>query len=60
MREAYQAIAELEPELYETISFRPRQSVHWMPVALFAVLYLLYHGINALLAVRAGRAADAA
>lgn len=60
MREAYRTIAELEPALYETISFRPRQSVHWLPVALFTVLYLLYHGGNALLALRKRRSADAA
>lgn len=60
MHEAYRTIAELEPALYETISFRPRQSVHWLPVALFTVLYLLYHGGNALLTLRKRRSADAA
>ena len=60
MREAYLDIAQLEPELYETVSFRPRQSVHWMPVALAALLYLFYHGANALLLLRTGRASDAA
>jgi Ca-activated chloride channel family protein len=60
MREAYATIAELEPDLYETLSFRPRQSVHWLPVALFVCLYLLYHGTNALLVLRDRRAADAA
>ena len=60
MREAYATIGELEPELYDTTSFRPRQSIHWLPVALFVSLYLLYHGINALLALRHRNAADAA
>ncbi len=60
MREAYATIGELEPELYETVSFRPRQSVHWVPVAVFALLFTLYHGINALLALRSRGAADAA
>jgi len=40
---AYQAIGELEPELYESISFRPRQSLHWVPVGLVLILYSLYH-----------------
>lgn len=60
MRDAYLTIGELEPELYESISFRPRQSLHWLPVALAMVLYLLYHGTMALITARARRAADAA
>lgn len=45
LRRAYQAIAKLEPEIYETISFRPRQSLHWLPVAVALLLYTLYHGM---------------
>ncbi len=41
---AYRAIAELEPELYESVSFRPKRDLHWLPVAVAAILYLLYHG----------------
>ena len=44
---AYEAIGELEPELYETISFRPRQSLHWVPVGVALGLYLCYHGVAA-------------
>lgn len=43
IRRAYQAIAELEPQLYETISFRPRASLHWVPISVALVLYTLYH-----------------
>jgi Ca-activated chloride channel family protein len=46
LRRAYQAIAELEPDIYETISFRPRQSLHWLPVAVALVLYSLYHSFG--------------
>ncbi|RLA55760.1 MAG: aerotolerance regulator BatA [Gammaproteobacteria bacterium] len=46
LRAAYRTIAELEPELYETISFRPRQSLHWVPLALFICPYLLYHSLG--------------
>ena len=59
MRQAYVTIGELEPELYETISFRPRQSLHWVPMALISTLYLLYHGFFALTSLRARRVADA-
>jgi Ca-activated chloride channel family protein len=46
LQRAYQAIAELEPELYETISFRPRQSLHWLPVSVALIFYTLYHGFG--------------
>ena len=47
LRGAYEAIGELEPELYETISYRPRQSLHWVPVGLAVMLYLIYHSLAA-------------
>lgn len=47
LRQAYLTIGELEPELYESISFRPRQSIHWLPLAIIIVLYWLYHGYQA-------------
>ena len=59
MRQAYLTIGELEPELYESISFRPRQSLHWAPMLLVMVLYMLYHSYNALLNLRAGKPGDA-
>ncbi len=40
---AYATIGELEPELYESISFRPRLSLHWVPVGLALILYSIYH-----------------
>ncbi len=57
---AYAAIGELEPELYETISFRPRQSLHWVPVGVALILYLCYHGVAAWQTWRRPGAADAA
>ena len=46
LEQAYQTIAELEPDLYETISFRPRQSLHWLPISVALVLYTLYHSLG--------------
>lgn len=43
LHRAYQVIGELEPELYETISFRPRHSLHFVPVALALIFYSFYH-----------------
>jgi Ca-activated chloride channel family protein len=60
LRRAYQAIAELEPELYETISFRPQQSLHWAPLGLAFILYTLYHGLGIWRAWRKWRALRAA
>ena len=57
---AYRAIGELEPELYETISFRPRQSLHWVPLSVALALYLLYHGLGAWRTWRREVSADAA
>ena len=57
---AYEAVDALEPELYETISFRPRQSLHWVPVGAALVLYLIYHGAGAWRAWRRLRSARAA
>jgi Ca-activated chloride channel family protein len=59
LKQAYQAIGELEPELYETISFRPRQSLHWVPLALVSILYLLYHCSMALFSWRQRRVTHA-
>ena len=47
LAQASQTIAELEPELYETVSFRPRQSLHWVPIAVIFLLYWLYHSWGA-------------
>ena len=47
LADAARTIAELEPELYETVSFRPRQSLHWLPVAVIFLLYWLYHSWGA-------------
>lgn len=55
LQRAYSAIAELEPDLYETISFRPRQSLHWLPVAVALLLYTLYHSIGVWRTVRQPR-----
>jgi len=57
---AYRDIGELEPELYETISFRPRQSLHWVPVSVALGLYLVYHSLGALLTWRGMRSSHAA
>jgi len=60
LADAYRAIAALEPELYETISFRPRQSLHWLPISIALSLYLLYHSVGAWQTWRRLRSTDAA
>ncbi len=60
LADAYLAVSELEPQLYETISFRPRQSLHWVPVSAALSLYLIYHCIGAWQAWRHLRSTRAA
>lgn len=44
---AYATIAQLEPNLYETISYQTRQSLHWIPPAFALLLISSYHLIGA-------------
>ncbi len=60
LRQAYITVGELEPELYETVSFRPRQSLHWAPLGIVIILYGLYHGYQGLALYRQQRARRAA
>jgi Ca-activated chloride channel homolog len=60
LQEASQLIGELEPALYETISFRPRHSLHWVPVALVSIGYGLYHAGVVVLARRRLREGEVA
>ncbi|MDX1735504.1 MAG: VWA domain-containing protein [Halioglobus sp.] len=45
LEQAYTTLGRLEPRLFETVSFRPRHSLHWLPVAVAVVLYSLYHSL---------------
>ena len=38
----YEDIAELEPEDYKTLNFRPKSSLHHYPLALAFIVYLIY------------------
>ncbi len=40
LAEAYQAIGELEPQLYESTTYRPKQSLHHYLIAIVVVIYL--------------------
>jgi Ca-activated chloride channel family protein len=60
LQDAYEAIGALEPELYETISFRPKQSLHWLPLVLTMALYTIYHSIGVWRAYRRWRKAHVA
>ncbi len=46
LKRAYSAIGELEPEMYESISFRPRESLHWLPICVAVLLYTVYHVVG--------------
>ncbi|MDD9173944.1 VWA domain-containing protein [Aliivibrio finisterrensis] len=38
---AYDEIGKLEPQLYESTTYRPKQSIHYYPVMLIVIMYLL-------------------
>lgn len=41
LRNAFDLLGELEPRLFESVSFRPRQDLHWLPLAVAIAIYLL-------------------
>ena len=41
LQHVYQEIDRLEPQLFDTQSFRPKISAHYYPIALFFIVYLL-------------------
>ncbi|GIU53229.1 VWA domain-containing protein [Shewanella sp. KT0246] len=41
LENVYTEINQLEPELFESQTFRPRTSIHYIPIALFLSLYLI-------------------
>jgi Ca-activated chloride channel family protein len=45
LSQIYKDIAELEPEEHETLSFRPRLSLHHYPLAIIVIGYLLFFGL---------------
>ncbi|WP_185230827.1 VWA domain-containing protein [Teredinibacter franksiae] len=49
LEQAYQEIDKLEPELYESLSYRPKRDIYYIPLAAFAALFLLTLPVYALL-----------
>lgn len=49
LSEAYQSIAELEPQSFEALSFSPRTPLHYLPVVLALVTFLVFSLSRALL-----------
>ncbi|PQJ89321.1 vWA domain-containing protein [Aliivibrio sifiae] len=44
LEQAYEAIGELEPQLYESTTYRPKQSIHQYPMMLIVMMYLFAFG----------------
>lgn len=42
LERAYRTIAELEPSIYESLSFSPKTSFHYVPVAAASIIFILY------------------
>ncbi|MEC6830201.1 VWA domain-containing protein [Photobacterium toruni] len=45
LEQAYTAIGELEPQLYESTTYRPKQSIHQYPIMLIVIIYLFGFGV---------------
>lgn len=52
LEEIYQKIAELEPDEYETLSYRPKVSLHHYPVVIAVLGYLIFFVIMTWLSLR--------
>ena len=52
LQEIYQRITELEPELYESLSYRPRRSLHHYPIAFIASVYMIFFMLMTFLTYR--------
>ena len=50
---------ELEPTLFDSVSFRPRTDLHWLPLAAVLMIYLLLRLLTLLIGSRPVRSADA-
>jgi Ca-activated chloride channel family protein len=48
LEQASEAISKLEEDTFETLSYSPRTSIHYYPLVLVAILYLLFHSFMAL------------
>lgn len=45
-------LRELEPAVYDSVSFRPRSDLHWLPLALLAAAYIVIRLMGGLLSMR--------
>ena len=52
LQSVYKDIAKLEPEEYETLSFRPRLSLHHFPMIVIVVGYLIFFGLMTIRTLR--------
>jgi Ca-activated chloride channel family protein len=55
LQQIYQEITRLEPELYDSYSYRPRQSLYHYPILVVASGYILFLSIGALATFRRQR-----
>lgn len=51
---AFVLLEALEPQVFESVAFRPRTDLHWLPVGLVVLAYLLLRLVGVLLARRPG------
>jgi len=57
--EVFSLLDKLEPNVFDSVSFRPRADLHWLPVAAVLLIYVLLRLIAVLTIPRDGRSAHA-
>jgi Ca-activated chloride channel family protein len=55
LEDIYRRLDELEPLEFETLSYRPQRPLFHLPVAVFLVMYTLYHLLMAVRSLRRGK-----
>jgi len=49
LTEVFTLLAQLEPSVFDSVSFRPRADLHWVPLALLALAYVAVRALVAII-----------
>ncbi len=58
LNDVFRLLGNLEPSVFDSVSFRPRSDLHWLPIALVLGLYVVLRLVSALLGRRPNTAAN--
>ena len=58
LNDVFRLLGTLEPTVFDSVSFRPRSDLHWLPIALVLGLYVVLRLVSALLGRRPNTVAN--